>query len=400
MSRRPEKPLLDDKDKEPILVPMVSKKLQQAPRVQTPVGGKTKKQGPNKPKPTPPTKPHRNASKTKKPVTGKGKKKHTTKIPKVPLCEASSAYTEQTAPRDTSGPAPSTAFPDRHVMREPCLPPSNGNRGETRPLYATASDTTDFTQTRNYTINPHTALFFDWDDTILPTSWLEASGLINCKRRPLTEEENKQLLRISSAAVSVLEQALEVGEVAIITNASMRFFQESSKRFLPQVAQLVKDRNIRVVSARDTYQSISADGHVWKAHAFKKELDRLSSIAQELYRQQALRKNRQYQQGGGKERISMKVEDSPPCVGMREAKNDKDILLNLVSFGDGAPERRGFLCAAREAERVCPLYWKALKFILKPDPQQICRQLEFLSASLSDVVGHQGSIDVMFGARL
>lgn len=109
----------------------------------------------------------------------------------------------------------------------------------------------------------NTVIIFDWDDTLLCSSDLSTGA---CSQYLLGELEK--------AAISILEVALKLGQVVIVTNASYAWFVRSARDFLPGILPIL-DR-VRVVSARDKYnQEFPQDPFAWKSHAFDDVLDSL-----------------------------------------------------------------------------------------------------------------------------
>merc|ERR1719210_297053 len=65
----------------------------------------------------------------------------------------------------------------------------------------------------------HVLHLVDWDDTILPTTWLSRQRLLK-KRAVASEEQQAQLASLAEAAASTLEAAASIGRVVIVTNAA------------------------------------------------------------------------------------------------------------------------------------------------------------------------------------
>jgi hypothetical protein len=78
-----------------------------------------------------------------------------------------------------------------------------------------------------------TLIVFDWDDTVLPTSWLERQRM-----NPSTAPRHVQAaLRAFEPVVrESFEQALKLGTVILVTNAAPGWIEASAQEFLPNLA--------------------------------------------------------------------------------------------------------------------------------------------------------------------
>merc|ERR1712032_1471792 len=95
-----------------------------------------------------------------------------------------------------------------------------------------------------------TLVIIDWDDTLLPTTWLQRESLIPkqsargrlCQRcqHDLTIEQQWQLQALERSAERTLRVAKEHGNLVIITNGSDGWAQYSCKRYLPAPVPLLR----------------------------------------------------------------------------------------------------------------------------------------------------------------
>lgn len=110
------------------------------------------------------------------------------------------------------------------------------------------------------TIPAETVIIFDWDDTLLCTSAINAN-----------EWSQKQLSQLERAVEVALKSAMLLGEVLIVTNGIESWVENSAARFLPGLLPLL-DR-LQVTSARAMYEtSHPGDPYMWKKQAFKELL--------------------------------------------------------------------------------------------------------------------------------
>ena len=114
-------------------------------------------------------------------------------------------------------------------------------------------------------MKPHQTLFvFDWDDTLLPTSYLCYVGI-----EKITPEIERKLMLLDQCASKLLAKAVRAGKVYIVTNAQEKWVETSSRSYLPLTNRIISEGNITVVSARAEYEEMyPRDPKKWKAESF------------------------------------------------------------------------------------------------------------------------------------
>jgi len=114
-------------------------------------------------------------------------------------------------------------------------------------------------------VKPHqTLIVFDWDDTLLPTTYLCYIGL-----EKITPEIEKKLTLLDERASKLLAKAVRAGKVYIVTNAKDMWVETSSRKYLPLTHRVIVDGSITVVSAREEYEEMyPKDPKKWKAESF------------------------------------------------------------------------------------------------------------------------------------
>lgn len=199
----------------------------------------------------------------------------------------------------------------------------------------------------------------DHDDTLLATTFVGELGL------PLDGvDDDDQRLKVPAdvaASMSTLDElsealileALRHGPVRIVTNAEAGWVEMSSARFLPRTAALLRQRNVRVISARTKYEARFPDmPTAWKVAAFADEIARTFPDAR----------------------------DRP-----------SDVELNVLVFGDSMSERHAAHAVARQLPRSRV---KTVKFVERPDVGTLQRQLAHVTAVYGDLFVHDGSFDI------
>ena len=195
-----------------------------------------------------------------------------------------------------------------------------------------------------------TAIIFDWDDTLLCSSFLSQRNMRLDAPEP-SEDILCQLRRLEQSVCGLLKLALRCGRVCVITNAETGWVQLSAKKWLPQVVPLLDE--ITILSARSTYEAqFPSSPCQWKTVAFR---DQLSTLF------------------------------------------PSELSKNVLSFGDSHVEREAVLTATKELNDVkC----KSIKFITNPNTEQLVTQIELIYNSLHYLCSHAGDLDLMLTLSL
>jgi outer membrane biosynthesis protein TonB len=188
-------------------------------------------------------------------------------------------------------------------------------------------------------------IIFDWDDTLLASSFLSAKGyrLDSADRH---HEVDAQLKELEQSVVSVLSLAMSYGPTHIITNAESGWVQLSAQKFIPSVVPLLS--KVTVHSARSTYESMFPENPLkWKYYAFQEKL--ASTFA--------------------------------------EAKSEK----HVVSFGDSHVEREAVRAVTKG---LLNTRTKSVKFAERPSMEQLRRQLDLVTNCFHYILSHDGDLDL------
>ena len=180
-----------------------------------------------------------------------------------------------------------------------------------------------------------TKIVFDWDDTFMPTSWLE-----KIKHSP-DQEGLQELADLSKMVISVITEAKLYGPVIIVTNADEGWVHQSCSRHMPSLEPHLS--GIPIISAQEKYSLLYPDPRQWKIAAFRDEL----------------------------------LPDLLPYT-----------TLNVISIGDGIPE---FTAINYLKNLVSPLLninliTKGIKLLEKPEPNMLTQQLEIIYTDLKAIV--------------
>ena len=179
----------------------------------------------------------------------------------------------------------------------------------------------------------NTLFFFDWDDTLLCTTYL--IPLLNSNNN----KENikiikKKLVNLDENVSNLLKYTLQKGLVFIITNAGPGWVEYSSSAFLPLTAKILQ--NIQIISAKGLYsKNYPGDPRQWKIKAFKYAI---------------------------------------------ESNNiNKKLITNIISFGDSIID----LEAIETLKNIfCNAYIKIIKFKENPHTIQLEKQIFIINSQI------------------
>lgn len=191
-----------------------------------------------------------------------------------------------------------------------------------------------------------TLVIFDWDDTLLPTAWLEEQGIL--LEGQANAEQWAQLEALARRAAATLEQAMRQGYVIIVTNGIEGWVQGSCMQFMPSLLPMLY--GIRIVSARSWLEPWGIPCPTeWKRITFDWE------------------------------------------VGYFESWLTEGQSGNIVSVGDSIHEHHALLCATHWRPRCCA---KSLRLAERPSIAQLTEEHELLAGTIAEVIQQEGDLDV------
>lgn len=198
-----------------------------------------------------------------------------------------------------------------------------------------------------------TVIIFDWDDTLLASSFLSAKGYRLDNAMTRCPEVDEQLKLLEKSVVSVITQALQHGEVHVITNAETGWVQLSAKKFIPGVLPILEQ--VKIVSARSTYEKQHPEAPLkWKECAFQ-------------------------------DNLAQHFSEYDPSV------------KNIISFGDSHVERE----AVRNVSKCFSnAKTKSVKFAERPSMEQLRRQIDLITNCFQYIYSYDGDLDLMLTISL
>jgi len=193
-----------------------------------------------------------------------------------------------------------------------------------------------------------TILIFDWDDTLLPSTWIAEQGLTLEPCSAPSDEQQSVLDELAEHSARTLAVAKRHGKVIVVTNAEHGWIEMSCQKFMPSMCPALEDVSLH--SARSAYEQQGvASPFEWKYLAFESEI---GSFCREL--------------GEG-------------------------TWKNVISFGDSAHEREALI---RVTERLTNCCTKSLKLVERPDASQLLKEHQLMAGCFRDIVNHRGNLDL------
>jgi len=180
-----------------------------------------------------------------------------------------------------------------------------------------------------------TVVIFDWDDTLLCTSFIVDRENAFLDEEKISPALLKQLEQVEAQAKGLLEAALGVGQVFIITNARRGWVEFSALRFLPALWPVLE--KVTIISARHRYEeAFPGAHHEWKVRAF---------------------------------------------LEVQKTLNNQ-IITNLISVGDSTIEMDAVHIMGRAFEQALV---KTVKFRDRPSPDELAKQLSLVKDTFEKI---------------
>mmetsp|Transcript_75857 Transcript_75857/g.214490 ORF Transcript_75857/g.214490 Transcript_75857/m.214490 type:complete len:274 (-) Transcript_75857:382-1203(-) len=194
-----------------------------------------------------------------------------------------------------------------------------------------------------------TVLIFDWDDTVLPSSWVQEQGLRLDGDYMLTSYQQEELGDLTRLAAETLCLAKQLGTVVLVTNSERGWIELSCQKFMPALNPSLE--NVKLLSARSQYERPDlASPFEWKLRAFESEITRIFVPSKDGHRRK-----------------------------------------NVLSLGDSAHEREALIHATANLPNCRT---KSLKFAERPGVEQLRKQHMLVASCLRRIVHHDGNLDL------
>jgi hypothetical protein len=204
----------------------------------------------------------------------------------------------------------------------------------------------------------NTLTIFDWDDTLLCTTFLQVNGIAT-RLDSAPDSIKEYLSSLGSRVRRLLELSIAAGQVLIITNASTGWVQETAAAYLPEVEPLLAKVNI--ISARDAYEhKFPGQMHMWKKAAFLE----LQS------------------------RFDMKSVTSLIALGDSDFEMEAAHALGSA-LGSAGDEQE-------PSPKMGRVLVKTVKFRQQPSPQELHKQIELVLQKFTKIVSSNNALTIQF----
>jgi len=226
------------------------------------------------------------------------------------------------------------------------------------------------TETQKRMTSSETLIFLDWDDTLCPSTCLHSHVLEDKKT---DDALAASLLAHQTLVIGLLRLAAELGHVVIMTMADKAWVKCSSSKLMPEVAEVLKELDIEVVSARERCAS-------WLLR-FAISDDRDPS---------------QYLKTKAMKRVIKKTFGD-----LSKTSKHAEVGPNIISIGDSWAERLALqdLCWTGQGVHGKVCQCKTLLMLEDPSLEQISNELRVVTAVLPAVVHFASDIDVDLDER-
>ncbi|MCQ2819478.1 MAG: hypothetical protein MJ252_19620 [archaeon] len=177
-------------------------------------------------------------------------------------------------------------------------------------------------------------IIFDWDDTLLCTSFLSPGGVYD-EDVKLSDRDWERIRKLEVNVLNLLKIAKEKGDVYIITNAGPGWVEFSAEKYYPSVFPLLKE--VKIISARGQFEAqYPGESRKWKIFTF---------------------------------------------LGLQKELNS-DLVTNIICLGDSVIE----LDAGKIlASKFTQAYIKTIKFKESPKPEELNKQLILVAAQFNSI---------------
>lgn len=207
----------------------------------------------------------------------------------------------------------------------------------------------------------------DWDDTLFPTTWVNKNSIDITSSETLNQYKI-YFLELDKTISSLLESLNEVGDIWIVTNANIRWIK-SCLTVLNLTRNIIIQKKIRIVSARDSYSQNNNSPTEWKILTFQ---DIIEDIMNKI------KKN-------------MRPNTVINIISIGDAMYEYIALINLDNF------IKSFV-SNRNNEISCNFRYllKNIKFIEKPEFNFIIDQMQVLQKNKTNIINRLEYIDLKF----
>jgi hypothetical protein len=185
---------------------------------------------------------------------------------------------------------------------------------------------------------------YDWDDTLMCTSFVAPAGILNLD--DLKPADKTNMKNLDQLVLTLLTKSMEHGNVFIITNAAYGWVEYSAKKLYPMTYNILKD--IKIVSARGMCEKkLPGDYRQWKSKAF---IETMKTSNINFYK-----------------------------------------TANIISFGDSIIELEA---SHKLKEMFADGYIKTIKFKESPQPMELIKELKIITSQFDTITSNMRNLSV------
>eukprot|EP00929_Paragymnodinium_shiwhaense_P099099 TRINITY_DN6065_c0_g1_i3.p1 TRINITY_DN6065_c0_g1~~TRINITY_DN6065_c0_g1_i3.p1 ORF type:complete len:301 (+),score=48.05 TRINITY_DN6065_c0_g1_i3:343-1245(+) len=237
-----------------------------------------------------------------------------------------------------------------------------------------------------------TIILLDWDDTLCPSNWIKKNRPILSFFKPCPADKHFQvpLKELEDEVEKVLQLAMTLGQVVIVTNAMEPWVEVSCKNFLPRLMPLVS--RIPTIYARSVYESFGVDRRRGTAGYNNDQSAMPGMFAAD-----------------GRDKLGMTTPLALLPQKWKEVVFEQEIRSfysryseqswkNVISIGDSFFERDALrqvvltCCPNKHMHKICRT--KTAKLLEEPAIEELTAQVRIIHDSLYLMVHHDGNLDI------
>ncbi|KAK8803872.1 hypothetical protein WA158_001566 [Blastocystis sp. Blastoise] len=217
---------------------------------------------------------------------------------------------------------------------------------QTETVLSCENDSSVSGQENNCSCADYCLTIFDWDDTLMPSTWLVENV---SDEKDLNGDVKKKLQNIEDYVYLVLSQIIQFSTVVIITNSEEGWVEYCCENFFNRLKPLMD--GISIVSARTIYQDSFESPFMWKQLCFKEVIsDYISFLPSQC-------------------------------------------SYSIISIGDSEQEHE----ALNDCKNYCDnrTFLKSIKFLENPSLYHLRRELHYLYNNFVTILENQCDLDVL-----
>lgn len=269
-------------------------------------------------------------------------------------------------------------------------------------------------------INKNNTLFiFDWDDTLLPTTWLALNDMRVDMPGPVPADIQRQCENYAPWALRTLEEAGKYGKIVIITNAEAGWIELTTQKFFPSWASAIE--KIPYLSARSTWEPKGCVLPVeWKVRSFAQAIESFfeeqqnggagagvgatAAAGTSATTQTTLAETADTAGGGGDSTTASSNTASTSssssgnncCSTTGAGGESQQQIRNIIGLGDSTSDREAILHVTNvtTSKPAHQTIGKSLKFMERPSIDHLQKQHHLIMTSLKQIALHDKPLDL------